>query len=448
MSLIDSATTIIDWLKLATDNTSDGKRVKERYKMNSKSWQTIYRPDCNMETALAFLKVWKYTNDDNYLQLSRDIYDSIIKLRNSDNSFPFANTFDTHVYTNDNSEVPIFLFRMAEIDTERADMYRQSALLSTDFLIALQNTDGSWRVVDNDLHKVPMFVAHAVSALSIAYKYTGKKEQYKIAIENGLDWIINGNIFDNGRVKICYEVNSGTEYWRPPSSDQAIVIRGFALAELYVNSSKKDSWKQNRIKMLNWFDQLLDSSGAIKNGLGEKLNGADLAGLTDHVYTTAFGIEAYYWSYLVDNNVDYLNKAKLITEFCSNNLYYSDDINANGVIRGAYNIQDDNWDTSKLILNGGQEGGSNMVYTGWVNAPLAIWMFDINDVKNISNKLKIFNGKDVIEFPLNSDTLLEKDSLHLCVNGKIKQITLVDKDDAKASNVRVYTNNKIMALKK
>ena len=447
MSLIDSATTIIDWLKLATDNTYDGKRVKERYKMNSKSWQTIYRPDCNMETALAFLKVWKYTNDDDYLQLSRDIYDSIIKLRNSDNSFPFANTLDTHVYTNDNSEVPIFLFRMAEIDTERANMYRQSALLSTDFLITLQNADGSWRVVDNDLHKVPMFVAHAVSALSTAYKYTDKKEQYKTAIENGLDWIINGNIFDNGRVKICYEVNKGTEYWRPPSSDQAIVIRGFALAELYVDSSKKDGWKQNRIKMLNWFDQLLDSSGAIKNGLGENLNGADLAGLTDHVYTTAFGIEAYYWSYLVDNNVDYLNKAKLITEFCSNNLYYSDDINANGVIRGAYNIQDDNWDTSKLILNGGQEGGSNMVYTGWANAPLAICMFDINDVKNISNKLKIFNGKDIIEFTLNDNTL-EKNSLHLCVNEKIKQITLVDKDDVDASNVRVYTNKKIMALKK
>lgn len=75
-------------------------------------------------------------------------------------------------------------------------------------------------------------------------------------------------------------------------------------------------------------------------------------------------------------------------------------------------------------------------------------MFDINDVKIISNKLKIFNGKDVIEFLLNSDTLLEKDSLHLCVNGKIKQITLVNKDDANASNIRVYINNKIMALKK
>lgn len=88
-----------------------------------------------------------------------------------------------------------------------------------------------------------------------------------------------------------------------------------------------------------------------------------------------------------------------------------------------------------------------MIYTGWVNAPLAIWMFDLNDGKDVSNKLKIFNGKDIIAFTLNDNTL-EKSSLHLYVDGKIKQITLVDKDDVDASNIRVYTNNKIMAFKK
>ena len=251
MTYINSASNIINWLKLAVDNTTEGKRVKERYMMNSNTWKVWYRPDCNIESAYAFLKYWEYTKDDSYLQLSRDIYNSIVKLQRADGSFPFAHTGDTHTYTNDNSEVPIFLFRMAEIDLERADVYRATALKGTDFILSIQNSDGSWRVVDNDSTKAPMFVAHAVSALSTAYRYTSKKAEYKTAIEKGLDWIIeNGYILDSGRVKCCWEINNGTEYWRPPSSDQSIVIRHMQNCMLLI-LRKKNCGKLIEIKCYN-----------------------------------------------------------------------------------------------------------------------------------------------------------------------------------------------------
>ena len=448
MDFTNSAITILEWLKIAIDDTSEGKRVKERYMMNKNSWKVWYRPDCNIETAYAFLKAWEYTNDNTYLQLARDIYTSIVKLQKSDGSFPFAHTGDTHIYTNDNSEVPIFLFRMAEVDTEWADTYRRTALKGMDFILSIQNSNGSWRVVDNDLHTPAMFTAHAVSGLATAYNYTTNKSGYKAAIEKGLDFIAT-QILESGRVKCCYEINSGTEYWRPPSSDQAICIRAFAHAEYYVtDSSKINEWKTNRLKLLNWFDQLIDDSGAIKNGLGENINGADLTGLTDHVYTTAFGIEAYYWSYLVDNNNAYLDKAMAITNFSANNLYYSDDANANGVIRGAYNIQDDNWDTSSLILNGGQEGGADMVYTGWVNAPLVALFFSLSNINNSDYLLKIYDGSNIINIPIYDR--LQNNEHHLClyVDNKIKYIPLVEIEDKNANNIHLYIDKKIKSLKK
>ena len=448
MDFTNSATTILEWLKIAIDDTSEGKRVKERYMMNRNSWKVWYRPDCNIETAYAFLKAWEYTKDDIYLQLARDVYTSIVKLQRSDGSFPFAHTGDTHTYTNDNSEVPIFLFRMAEIDTEWANTYRETALKGIDFILSLQNSNGSWRVVDNDTHTPAMFTAHAVSGLATAYNYTTNKSGYKTAIEKGLDFIAT-QILESGRVKCCYEINSGTEYWRPPSSDQAICIRAFAHAEYYVtDSSKINEWKTNRLKLLNWFDQLIDTSGAIKNGLGESINGADLTGLTDHVYTTAFGIEAYYWSYLVDNNNTYLDKAMAITNFSANNLYYSDDANANGVIRGAYNIRDNNWDTSSLILNGGQEGGADMLYTGWVNAPLVALFFTLSDINGCTCIMKVYDGSNIINIPIYEITEKANGCLRIYLNNKINYIPLTEVDNKNASNIHIYVDDNIKAIKK
>lgn len=445
MNFIDSAMTILEWLKLALDDTADGKRVKERYMMNKKSWKVWYRPDCNIETAYAFLKAWEHTKDNSYLQLARDIYSSIVKMQKADGSFPFAHTGDTHIYTNDNSEVPIFLFRMAEIDSEMADTYRQTALKGMDFILSIQNENGSWRVVDNDQHTPAMFTAHAVSGLAHAYAHTANKTEYKAAIEKGLDFITT-QMLDNGRIKTCYEINEGTEYWRPPSSDQAIVIRAFAHAEYYIaDSSKKDEWKRNRLKLIEWFDRLIDVSGAIKNGLGENINGADLPGLTDHVYTTAFGIEAYQWSYHVDNNSDYLNKAIAIANFSANNLYYSDETETNGTIRGAYNIQDNNWDTSSLILNSGQEGGADMIYTGWVNAPLVALFFTLSTSSNYS--IKIYDGVKTINVPL-YDTPKNAICLSVYLNGEIRYIYLVDKNDANASNLYLYIDGDIRSIRK
>ncbi len=271
------------WLEAAIDTTEDGAvLVRERYDLQERRWISLYRPDCNVETAYAFLRAWEQTGDNHYLELARAIYRSIAAFQNPDGSFPFADRKDRHVYTNDNSEVPIFLMRMARLDAEYAPRYLETARKGADFLAGIQNDDGSWRVVDNDDSRNAMFTAHAVAALSMAAAAFPDRAEYERAVENGIAFI-RTQVLPSGRVRTCCEVHPGTEYWRPPSSDQAITVRGIAMAEYYLPDNPHiDGWKDLRRTLLGWLDLLADGSGALRNGLGEGINSADLPDLTDN----------------------------------------------------------------------------------------------------------------------------------------------------------------------
>lgn len=371
----ESASDILTWLNLGIDDTANGKRIKERYRMDLSEWVVYYRPDCNLESALAFLKAYEKTGTASYLTLARNIIQSILLMQNNNGSFPFSSVRTT-VYTNDNSEVLICLVRASEIDSDNASTYLTAALNIADFLVSIQNNDGSWRVSDENATKTALFTAHAVSALSTIYSYgdSTQKTNYQNAIESGLSFI-NTQILTGGRIKCCYEVNHNTEFWRAPMSDQCVSIRAYALAEYYLSSNTNvSSWETSRKALSDYLDALIAPNGAVRNGAGTGINGADIYYYTDHIYTTAFGIEAYYWSYQATNDSDYEKTAKNIVGFCNTNLYFSNNPNANGVIRGAYNLRDDNWDTHEITVDSKVQVGSDQLYTGWSNAPIAYWL--------------------------------------------------------------------------
>ena len=133
-----AAAEALGWLEAAVDTTEDGAvLVRERYDLQERKWISLYRPDCNVETAYAFLRAWEQTGDNHCLELARAIYRSIATFQNPDGSFPFADRKDRHVYTNDNSEVPIFLMRMARLDAEYAPRYLETARKGADFLAGI-----------------------------------------------------------------------------------------------------------------------------------------------------------------------------------------------------------------------------------------------------------------------------------------------------------------------
>lgn len=376
-----------DWLiNKATYNANNDTYVKERYRMDTSAWADGATAMACAQSALAYLHLWKYTNNTQYLTVARNIVTSLEKGRRTDDGFPmfiyWANhTIDANVYIGGNSETPISLFRMALIDTDNAPIYIQSGLKSTDYLLAHQRNDGSWPTTltnPKDNTSTPMFTAQAVAALAYGYQYTTNKNGYASGIEKGITYI-KTQLTQDGRVKTSMELGSSSEYWRPPTSDQAIAIRGIAIAEyLLPNNQNVDQWKTLRKTLLAYLNNCIGAEGSVRNGLGTTTLPNDINGITDHVYTTSWAIEAYYYSGMVDSDASEINKSVGITDFCSGNLYFSSNPNTNGTIRGAYNVRDDNWDTSALVQDEGNEGGADMIYVGWVMSPILTWMIKYN----------------------------------------------------------------------
>ena len=379
-----------DWMiNLATYTANSKPYVKERYRMDNWSWVNGATAIAMAQAAWMYLNLWKHTNNSAYLTTARNLVTSLEEGRQQGGEFQMyvyneGTGYDTAAYTGGNSEVPLYLFRMAELDTDNAQTYITNALKSCDFLLSIQNSNGSWRVASNDQTQTAMFTAQAVGALAMGCKYanSNKRYLYRTAVEKGIAFIQTQLLADN-RIRTCREVNQNTEYWRPPTSDQAITIRGLAIAEYYLpNNENVSSWRTLRQTLLTYLNQCIGSEGSARNGLGTTNLPNDFYGLTDHVYTNPWAIEAYYYSALVDDSQSEINISKGIADFCKGNLYFNvGNVNTNGTIRGAYNVQDDNWDTSALTQDSSNEGGAEMIYVGWVTSPICSWMILYNETE-------------------------------------------------------------------
>lgn len=436
MSMNDTAMAIVNWLETAVDNTNWGYLIRERYSLTSMSWISRYRTDCTIEAAYVFLKAWKHTGDEKYLTLARNMFQGICNLQHEDGSFPY-HTGSSIAYTNDNSEVAIFLFRMAEVDSEYAEAYREKALNITDWLVNIQYADGSWQRSTVTRESTACFTAHAVSAISMAYKFTSNREAYKSAAENGLMYI-STKIRNDGMVTLM----GGNEAQRPPSSDQSICVRGIAHAELYIdNLSDRETWTAKRKILTAWLEQCITEEGAVKNGLGTGANGADTVNVTDYVYTLPFAVEAFYYSSLVDGDMDLLKTAMKIVRFAQGNIYYSSLDNANGVLRGAFNITNRNWDTSDAVLDSSEQGGGNMIYTGWTNAPMAAHFFNFSAAVDKNVVLSV-------ETNVNTEHFLPDDNgaLKICIERNAVRFPVVSDECVSASVVKLFANSGKQAL--
>ena len=375
-----AALDLIAWLGRATKPGTAA--LRERYKLSTKTWSDAIRPDCNTESIYAFLLAWQATGDTVHLDKSRDIWEAVGPVQETNGSWKFSDAGDwgeMH-WANDNSEVAIFLMRAAELDPVNAGYYRAAALATCDWLVSIQSGNGGWRACEYAPYIAAWSSAHACTALATAYPYADPAQQadYLSAITSGLAYI-SGQVGFNGKVVLAYEIHGTQESWRPPSSEHSICIRALAACEkAFPAHPDVTTWRTKRQALHGWLDPLIDSSGAVRNGYGVGVTHADVAHITDHVYTTAFAVEAYRLSAEVDGNSSYASVAAGILSFAAGNIYYSQtDPDANGCLRGAYDLAAQDFNTSEVSQNGQEEGGGDMAYTGWSAAPIAALLFEM-----------------------------------------------------------------------
>lgn len=378
---IEAALDLVGWLDRSTMPTGP-VALRERYKLSTKVWNPALRPDGNIEAVYTYLLAWQHTGNAAYLTKSRAIWDAMAPLQYADGSWPFSNLvgdWPESRWANDNSEVAIFLLRAALIDTDRAATYRAAALDTLAYLLTTQHTLKFFRT------NMPMMqylaawsTAHVVTALSLAYPLAGASQAaYVTAINLALEAVIS-QIQPDGRIRTGYEAQGTEESWRPPSSEQSICIRALAAAELaFPESPNVTTWRNARQDMLGWLVPLVHPSGAIRNGYGVGVTFADVYHVTDHVYTTAFAVEAFRMSYALDGVTAYRDIADGILAFAAGNIWHdATDPDADGCLRGAYDLTAQNFDTSEIPQNGAEEGGGDMAYTGWSAAPVAALLFE------------------------------------------------------------------------
>lgn len=436
MSMIETAIGIVDWLATSIVNTNYGRFVRERLRVSDKTWFAVYRTDCNIESAYAFLLAWKHTGKPEYLQIARDLYAGVKALQQEDGSVWRRTDSDT-CYVSGCSKVAVNLFRMAEVDTEYAAEYRETAIKVTDWLITIQNSAGGFPRSTAHASYTACFTAHAVSAFAMAYRHTERQRVYLEAIEKAVAFIVS-KVRDDNMITLM----GASEAQRPPSSDQGIVIRGLAHVELYVPGLEVAATCRNvRMRLLSWFVPLLTNEGALCNGYGTGANGADVATITDYVYSVPFAVEAFYYSAIVDGGRANLDNAIKLVRFSQGNVYYSTHTELSGVLRGAFELASRNWDTSAAAMDSGEQGGGNMIYTGWTNAPMAAHFFNFSGVVEKGATLSI-------ETDVKTEHFLPDDNgtIGICVKGNVVKFPLVNDSSVSASMAKLYANGKKQAL--
>lgn len=376
-----AALDLITWLMTRAIDPTNGAVVRERYKLADVAWGPDIRPDCNAEAVHAFLCAYQATGNAAYLTRSRAIWDGFKGLQRTSlyaGSWPYSNLISTN-WTNADSEVAIFLCRAALLDPVNAAVYVAAARATVGWMLPRQDvTTHMWPAASYLTYQGPMFTAQAVAALAMVYSTAPSNAATILtAIETGLT-ALTTKIGTDGRIQAANETAGAgaEESWRPPSSDQAVAIRAYAMAAHYCpTSTHVAAWNAARQTLLGWMNQLIHSTGAVCNGLGSTALDADVAYITDHVYTTSLAMEGYYYSYLVDQTSTLMTTVTRIARFAAGNVWYDPTYpDAYGVLRGAYNLRDSNFDTSIVVQDGGEEGGGNMAYTGWSAAPVAAMM--------------------------------------------------------------------------
>lgn len=182
----DHIESALQWLKKAQDTSKDGG-VAAWYSLIT-GWQTSY-----IETTgyiiNTFLEAEKFFNDPEYLARAIKMGDFLVSMQHA------TGGFRTHVpEVRQDSEPTVFntgqdIIGLTELYTRTKNKkYLASAIKAADFLVSIQETNGSWLLYTFG-NKTHVYHSRVAWSLLLVWKIT-KVAKYKTAAIKNLDWAL------------------------------------------------------------------------------------------------------------------------------------------------------------------------------------------------------------------------------------------------------------------
>lgn len=378
--LLFSARKCLSWIEKNMLAGERGERgVYERIRTDIGKRVNLCRPDVASEYLRALLlyrKTGKTDYEDVFENVTRWLEYAQNDVKTDKNSaFPFFlvegkkdAAKSKSLYQNDNGKIILNLCELYEATGDKR--YLTMSEKCAAFWIKAQRWKGNFYKAITDLKKKdsygPCFILWLMAAFLRLWKITGKKK-YVSAGKKAFS--AARKLIKNGRMRTSFEV-SGTEAWRPASSENYIALLCFALAYRFTGDH---AYIDAIHDIADFCHSLIDpETGAIKNGTatcaGASLNGDE--NICDFVYTQGYAFNAMIELYEVLGEKKHLIVAKKAATFLIETQENTEDERTNGAWRGSYNIRTKKAEGQCDQNNVLNEGGKYSLYTGWCALPI------------------------------------------------------------------------------
>ncbi|MDD2822972.1 MAG: terpene cyclase/mutase family protein [Candidatus Daviesbacteria bacterium] len=319
----------LEWLKFAQDKSTDGG-VSAWYSLSTE-WMPSYIETTGYIIS-TFLQCSKYFNDQDLKKRAIKMGDFLIDMQNKDGSFR------RQVLSVTNDTEPI-IFDTGQDILGLTDLYQQtktkkyltSAVKAADFLCSVQEKDGSWIKFEYG-GKPRSYETRTAWALLKVYKLTNKIKYKNFGVKN-LDWS-GKNQLTNGWIK--YNELPFPNPSQPLVHTISYAIEGFLWSGILLNDKKYIKIAQKSAdQILNY----LNNNNYIPGTFNKNWKSSDrYTCLTGNAQISLVWLELY----KITKNIKYLEASKKVNSYLKRTQDIStNDLNIRGGLKGSFPIYGD-----------------------------------------------------------------------------------------------------------
>jgi hypothetical protein len=311
----------MSWL-LRAQKTTGNNGVSEGFHMYH-GWLPAY-PETTGYIIETFCNYAEMTEDNSYKESAILMADWLLTIQNGDGSIPDSYFRKKMVFDTGQA-----LFGFVKIYEETGNIkYKKAAIKAADWIISQQEQDGSW--VKYAAHNIPHVYYSRVAWSLLRVHQITSSDRYVESCVNNIEWCL-GKQFDNGWFgNASFNMSN---HHRPYTHTIAYTIRGMLESGIYLKEKRYVSAAQ---KALDNLSSTISSSGFVPGTLDKDWNGdIRFSCLTGNVQLSI----SFIMLAKLMNSEEYYRIGEIINGYVkSKQNIQTNNLNIRGAIAGSYPI--------------------------------------------------------------------------------------------------------------